>query len=410
MATLKLVVTGGAGQIAYSLIPLIARGLVFGPGVRVHLRLLDIPPAANALDGVAMEIQDSLFSTVLDGVLATTDEGKAFEGAEVAILLGGFPRRPGMERGDLIGKNAGIMKKMGQALERYADHGCKVVVVANPAPTNCVVLSSHAPSIPRKNITCLSRLDHDRMIGMLLAEANRLLSLQDDNSAGGNGSGGGAGARERKLGPADIRGACVWGNHSNSQVPDVSSAELFIGNMWVPAVFAFRDAHLLGLNAPRPGSAPTGEGEVCSLTKAVRGRGAAVLEARKLSSAMSAANAIAGHLSDWLVPAAVSDSPSTAVSMGVPTDGNPFGVPEGLFCSLPVHCRGDGEWAFAEKYRLPCEGERQLDASIEELREEKAMVSEMLGEGMAAGGAPTPSSPASAVAPAQSSATPTSNL
>ncbi|CAM9964617.1 unnamed protein product, partial [Ectocarpus fasciculatus] len=146
---LQVVVTGGAGQIAYSLIPLIARGLVFGPRTRVNLRLLDIPPSASALEGVVMEVQDSLFSTALDGILATTDEAKAFDGAQVAILLGGFPRRPGMERGDLIEKNAGIMKRMGGCLEKHASQNCKVVVVANPAPTNCIVLASYAPSIPR---------------------------------------------------------------------------------------------------------------------------------------------------------------------------------------------------------------------------------------------------------------------
>nr|AIT70174.1 malate dehydrogenase [Saccharina japonica]AIW62923.1 malate dehydrogenase 1 [Saccharina japonica] len=405
MATLKVVVTGGAGQIAYSLVPLIARGLVFGPGVRVHLRLLDIPPAANALEGVAMEVQDSLFSTVLDGVLATTDEAQAFDGAQVAILLGGFPRRPGMERGDLIGKNASIMKRMGEALERYACHNCKVVVVANPAPTNCLVLSSHAPSLSRRNISCLSRLDHDRMVGMLLHEANR--SLSAPVSAGG----GDAGARGwRRLGPADVRGACVWGNHSNSQVPDASAVEFLIDGSWVPAVSVIGDSGWLDLSTSTPQGGRVLEGEVSGLAEAVRGRGAAVLGARKLSSAMSAANAIAGHLSDWLAPAAVSVSPSQAVSMGVTSDGNPFGVPEGLFCSFPVHCGGDGEWAFAEGYRLPEEAERQLEASIAELREEKSIVSEMLGEGAATEGSQTASYIASFVAPGHSSAAPVSSL
>nr|AIT70161.1 malate dehydrogenase [Scytosiphon lomentaria] len=387
---LQVVVTGGAGQIAYSLIPLIARGLVFGTDTRVNLRLLDIPPSATALEGVAMEIQDSLFLTVLDGVVATTDEAKAFEGAQVAILLGGFPRRPGMERGDLIGKNAGIMKRMGEALERYAGRNCKVLVVANPAPTNCIVLASHAPSIPRKNISCLSRLDHDRMVGMLLHEANRCLGEASGSVRNGtvdwvsNGGGGSC----RRLGPTDIRGVCVWGNHSNSQVPDASAVEFFVDDRWIPAASVIRDAAWLTLSSNSHGRFDADGEAVLGLAEAVRGRGAAVLDARKLSSAMSAANAIAGHLSDWLVRPSGSAAPASAapgapqiVSMGVASDGNPFGVPEGLFCSFPVRCPGDGDWSFAEGFLLKEEAGHQLSLSVKELQEEKAMVLDALGDG-----------------------------
>nr|AIT70169.1 malate dehydrogenase [Colpomenia sinuosa] len=377
----QVVVTGGAGQIAYSLVPLIARGLVFGPETKVNLRLLDIPHSATALKGVAMEVQDSLFLSVLDGIIATTDEAKAFEGAQVAILLGGFPRRPGMERGDLIGKNAGIMKRMGEDLEKYASRDCKVLVVANPAPTNCCVLASHAPSIPRKNISCLSRLDHDRMVGMLLHEANRCLSVATGSN--GNGSHGGisngGGSARRRLGPADIRGVCVWGNHSNSQVPDASAVEFLVDGRWTPAASVIRDAAWLTLSSNSHESFDADGEPVLGLAEGVRGRGAAVLGARKLSSAMSAANAIASHLKDWLVQPEAPGAPQV-VSMGVASDGNPFGVPEGLFCSFPVRCLGDGDWAFAEGFLLKEEAGHQLSLSVKELQEEKAMVVEALGD------------------------------
>ncbi|CAM9321253.1 unnamed protein product [Pylaiella littoralis] len=415
-AALHVVVTGGAGQIAYSLIPLIARGLVFGPGARVNLRLLDIPPSALALEGVAMEIQDSMYSAALDGVLATTDEATAFEGAQVAILLGGFPRRPGMERGDLIGKNAGIMKRMGEALERYACRNCKVLVVANPAPTNCTVLASHAPSIPRKNISCLSRLDHDRMAGMLLQEANRLLNTNDSEVSGGGGNGGSPRVC-RLLGPADVRGVCVWGNHSNSQVPDASAVEFFVNGHWTPAASVIRDTSWLNLGSNSAAHQRLdADGEVVlGLAEAVRGRGAAVLDARKLSSAMSAANAIASHLADWLVapakrtPAATGAGGATVVSMGVMSDGNPFGVPQGLFCSFPVHCRGDGEWTFAEDFLLKEEAGNQLSLSVKELQEEKALVLVALGGDAFEPSLPPPHSGASSTNRC-SSATPTSSL
>ncbi|CAM9592498.1 unnamed protein product [Hapterophycus canaliculatus] len=328
-----------------------------------------------------MEIQDSLFLTVLDGVVATTDEAKAFEGAQVAILLGGFPRRPGMERGDLIGKNAGIMKRMGEALERHASRNCKVLVVANPAPTNCIALASYAPSIPRKNFSCLSRLDHDRMVGMLLHEANRCLgeasgSVRNGTSEGVPNGHGGAGSR-RRLGPADIRGVCVWGNHSSSQVPDASAVEFFVDGLWTPAASVIRDAGWLTLSCNSHERVDANGEAVHGLAETVRGRGAAVLSARKLSSAMSAANAIAGHLADWLVrpsaPAVLAPGLSAApaapgapqiVSMGVASDGNPFGVPEGLFCSFPVRCLGDGEWSFAEGFLLKEEAGHQLSLSV----------------------------------------------
>ncbi|CAM9294805.1 unnamed protein product [Ectocarpus sp. 4 AP-2014] len=424
---LQVVVTGGAGQIAYSLIPLIARGLLFGPRTRVNLRLLDIPPSASALEGVAMEVQDSLFSTALDGILATTDEAKAFDGAQVAILLGGFPRRPGMERGDLIEKNAGIMKRMGGCLEEHASRSCKVVVVANPAPTNCIVLASYAPSIPRKNISCLSRLDHDRMAGMLLHEANRCLA-----AAAANGNGSAKGGSWQRLGPADVRGVCVWGNHSNSQVPDASAVEFRVNGCWTPAPAVIRDASWLNLsNSSHERFDAEGGVVLAGLAEAVRGRGAAVLGARKLSSAMSAANAIAGHLADWLVPRPLpasgrptaSDAPSSSssssaaaaatavVSMGVASDGNPFGVPGGLFCSFPVLCRGDGEWSFAEEFLLKEEAGHQLSLSVKELQEERSMVVEALGEdGPSPGSSTSPSSGGAATKGCSNGGTPISSL
>nr|AIT70166.1 malate dehydrogenase [Dictyopteris undulata] len=374
MVVLQVVVTGGAGQIAYSLIPLIARGLVFGPATRVHLRLLDIPPAAQALEAIVMEIQDSLFPTALEGVLGTTDEVRAFEGAQVAILLGGFPRKPGMERGQLMAKNVGIMKRMGQLLERHASRDCKALVVANPAATNCLVLAANAPSLPRKNFSFLSRLDHERMVGMLLEKANSVLAAGTASHA----------VRSERLRPADVRGLCIWGNHSDSQVPDASSVEFCLNGNWVPAQTILGDSPWLKL---QDANAVAGAGGGDYLSEAVRNRGAVILAARKLSSAMSAANATAAHLGDWLC------SPPTGktVSMGVFSDGNPFGVPEGLVCSFPVQC-GDlsganrGGWNFDSDFRLTEDVSRQLAVSVAELEEEREMAFSILN-----GGQSTPS-------------------
>ncbi|CAM9216611.1 unnamed protein product [Discosporangium mesarthrocarpum] len=380
---LRVVITGAAGQIAYSLLPLLGRGFVFGPDTRVHLRLLDIASSAEALRGVAMELQDSLLSNV-EGVFATTDELEAFDGAQVAILLGGFPRKPGMERGDLIEMNVAIMQRMGEALEHRASRECKVLVVANPAPTNCLVAAANAPSIPARNFTCLSRLDEDRLVGMLLQRANAVLALQ--------GEGGEWGVR---LGPSDVRGCCVWGNHSNSQVPDISLTELRVGGEWVPVTEVISDKSWLENDLiEQVRTTAYGGGATRFGGAVVRNRGAAIMAARNLSSALSAANAIAGHLKDWLgegkwaedggESAAAGAGAHKVVSMGVISDGNPHGVLDGLMCSFPVKCSRNGDWEFDTAGGLRVaenlaawvvEG---LEISVKELKEEKDVATALL--------------------------------
>ncbi|KAG2727923.1 hypothetical protein I3760_01G181600 [Carya illinoinensis] len=320
----RVLVTGAAGQIGYALVPMIARGVMLGADQPVILHMLDIPPAAEALNGVKMELVDAAFP-LLKGVVATTDVVEACTGVNIAIMVGGFPRKEGMERKDVMSKNVSIYKSQASALEKHAAANCKVLVVANPANTNALILKEFAPSIPQKNITCLTRLDHNRALGQVSERLNVQVS--------------------------DVKNVIIWGNHSSTQYPDVSHATVKTpsGEKPVPALIA-DDAWLKG-----------------EFITTVQQRGAAIIKARKLSSALSAASSACDHIRDWVL----GTPEGTWVSMGVYSDGS-YNVPAGLIYSFPVTCC-NGEWTIVQGLSIDDFSRKKLDLTAEELTEEKAL-------------------------------------
>ena len=321
----KIVITGGAGQIAYSLLPPLASGAVFGMDQPVILHLLDIPPAITALGGVVMELEDLAYP-LLAGVLGTTDPDEAFKDVDYAIFLGAFPRKEGMERKDVMTKNIGIFNSQGTALSKGAKPGVKCVVVGNPANTNAAILSRAAPNVDPKNISALTRLDHNR--------ASSHLAIKCGVSCD------------------KVSGVIIWGNHSSTQYPDVRHATVD----GKPAREVCTDAAWI-------------EGEY--ITK-VQKRGAAIIEARKLSSAASAAKAICDHMRDWVL-----GTGDGYVSMAVKSDGSHYGVPEGLFYSMPVKCSG-GEWTVVDGLPIDDFSQGKMTATANELSEELALALSLL--------------------------------
>ncbi|KAE9619151.1 hypothetical protein Lal_00047894 [Lupinus albus] len=320
----RVLVTGAAGQIGYALVPMIARGVMLGADQPVILHLLDIPPAAESLNGVKMELVDAAFP-LLKGVVATTDAVEACTGVNIAVLVGGFPRKEGMERKDVMSKNVSIYKSQASALEKYAAANCKVLVVANPANTNALILKEFAPSIPEKNISCLTRLDHNRALGQISEKLNTQVS--------------------------NVKNVIIWGNHSSTQYPDVNHAtvttpagekpvrELVCDDAWLNSEFI----------------------------STVQQRGAAIIKARKLSSALSAASAACDHIRDWVL----GTPEGTWVSMGVYSDGS-YNVPAGLIYSFPVTTQ-NGEWKIVQGLAIDEFSRKKLDLTAEELSEEKAL-------------------------------------
>ena len=321
----KIVITGGAGQIAYSLLPPLASGAVFGMDQPVILHLLDIPPAITALGGVVMELEDLAYP-LLAGVLGTTDPDEAFKDVDYAIFLGAFPRKEGMERKDVMTKNIGIFNSQGTALSKGAKPGVKCVVVGNPANTNAAILSRAAPNVDPKNISALTRLDHNRATSHLAIKCG----VSCDK----------------------VSGVIIWGNHSSTQYPDVRHATVD----GKPAREVCTDAAWI-------------EGEY--ITK-VQKRGAAIIEARKLSSAASAAKAICDHMHDWVL-----GTGDGYVSMAVKSDGSHYGVPEGLFYSMPVKCSG-GEWTVVDGLPIDEFSQGKMTATANELSEELALALSLL--------------------------------
>ncbi|KAJ8506388.1 hypothetical protein OPV22_007274 [Ensete ventricosum] len=320
----KIMVTGAAGQIGYALVPMIARGVMLGSDQPVILHLLDIPPAAEALNGVKMELIDAAFP-LLKGVVATTDVAEACCGVNIAIMVGGFRRKEGMERKDVLSKNVSIYKAQASALEQYAAANCKVLVVANPANTNALILKEFAPSIPAKNITCLTRLDHNRALGRIAQRLNIHVS--------------------------DVKNVIIWGNHSSTQYPDANHAtvitqsgeksvkELIADDKWLSDEFI----------------------------TFVQQQGAAIIKSRKLSSALSAASAACDHIHDWVL----GTPKGTWTSMGVYSDGS-YGVLPGLIYSFPVTCN-KGEWSIVQGLRIDEPSRARMDATAKELIEEKTL-------------------------------------
>lgn len=330
---LRVMVSGAAGQIGYALLPRIASGAVFGPHVRLVLQLLDIAPAMEALNGVRMELEDGAYP-LLAGVVCTASAEEALQGADVAVFVGGFPRKQGMLRKDLISMNCGIFSAQGKALEKVASRQVKVLVVANPANTNCLILKKNAPSIPPENFTCLTRLDLNRAVSQVAAKAGANV--------------------------ANVRNVAIWGNHSATQFPDALNATVTRDHVRMSARKAVADDAWLA------------DGFV----RTVQQRGKAIIDARKLSSAMSAANAIGDHLRSWLVTGTL---PGDTVSMGVWSDGNPYGIREGLIFSFPVHIE-HGEVSFAQDYRLDTASMERVRLSEAELVDELKDAEEALAK------------------------------
>jgi malate dehydrogenase len=323
----RVLVTGAAGQIGYALVPMIARGVMLGPDQPVILHMLDIAPAAESLNGVKMELTDAAFP-LLKGVVATTDVAEACKGVNIAVMVGGFPRKEGMERKDVMSKNVSIYKAQASALEQHAAKDVKVLVVANPANTNALILKEFAPSIPEKNISCLTRLDHNRALGQIAERLDVPVST--------------------------VKNVIIWGNHSSSQYPDVNHA--VVGDKPVREAVA-DDAYLDG-----------------EFIKVVQQRGAAIIKARKLSSALSAASSACDHIRDWVL-----GSPKGSfVSMGVYSDGS-YNVPPGIIYSFPVTC-ANGDWTIVQGLTIDAKSRAKLDATADELVEEKALAYACISE------------------------------
>ncbi|HJL81265.1 MAG TPA: malate dehydrogenase [Gammaproteobacteria bacterium] len=280
-----ITITGAAGQIGYQLAFRIASGQLLGPDQKIKLKLLEIPPVLDALKGVAMELDDCAFPC-LESITATDDISIAFEHAEYAFLVGAKPRGPGMERSDLLIGNAEIFSTQGKAINTYANHNIKVLIIGNPANTNALITMSNAPNIDPKSFTAMTRLDHNRALAQL--------------------------ARKTQTHVRDINKLIIWGNHSTTQYPDVhhttindQSALGRVNQNWIENIFI-----------------PT-----------VQNRGAEIIQARGLSSAASAASAAIDHVKDWTFGSANNDW----VSMAVPSDGS-YGVAKGIVYSFPVIC------------------------------------------------------------------------
>jgi len=322
---LHVLITGAAGQIAYSLIYSVAKGDVFGQSQPVVLTLLDIEAMMGVLKGVVMEMTDCALPNLKD-VVATADIPTAFKDIDVAILVGAMPRREGMERKDLLKANVKIFKQQGEALDQYARKNVKVVVVGNPANTNAYICKRYAPSIPAQNFTCLTRLDQNRAQAQIASRVGHGVSAQD------------------------VHNIIIWGNHSNTQFPDTTHASVTMSGRQVAISDAINDDHWI-------------KNDFISI---VQKRGAEVIAARKLSSAMSAAKAICDHLHDWWF----GTSPNRWVSMGVPSDGS-YGIQAGLIYSFPVQIKSDHTFTIVPNLSISSFAREKMDATLAELIEER---------------------------------------
>jgi malate dehydrogenase len=315
----RVTVTGAAGQIGYSIVFRIASGQMLGPQQPIDLRLLEIPPAMGALEGVAMEIVDCAFP-----LLATLDlhdnPEDAFDGVNIALLVGSRPRTKGMERAELLGENGKIFTAQGRALNERAAEDLKVLVVGNPANTNCLIAMNNAPDVPRERFTSMMRLDHNRAVAQLAAKVAQPVS--------------------------EVSRMGVWGNHSPTMYPDLFHAEV-AGEQAAAAVDD--QAWIENDFLPNVGK-----------------RGAAIIAARGASSAASAANAAIDHVRDWV------SGTRDWVSMGVVSDGS-YNVPEGLISGFPCTCAG-GEWSIVQGLDIDDFSRQKIDASIAELQDERATV------------------------------------
>jgi malate dehydrogenase len=321
----KVVVTGAAGNIAYAIIFMIGQGRMLGIDQPIELRLLDIPPMAKKLQGVLMEVQDCAF-TILDSVIATTDYKEAFDGVDIALLIGAKPRGPGMVRADLLTANAAIFAGQGKALNQYASRNVKVVVVGNPANTNALITMVNAPNIPKQNFTALTRLDQNRANGQIASKIGVPVS--------------------------SVKNITIWGNHSKTQYPCVHHghiADYPQRGLMTSVRIAINDEKYLNTEfIPR-----------------VQNRGAEVIGARGSSSAASAANATVDHIRSWIL----GTNDGEWVSMAVCSDGS-YGVPKDIIYSFPVTCR-NGSWKIVQGLNIDEYSRAKMDATAKELLSER---------------------------------------
>jgi malate dehydrogenase len=319
----RVAVTGAAGQISYSLLFRIASGQMLGADQPVILQLLEIEPAMEALSGVVMELDDCAFPLVTD-IIQTSDPNVAFKDIDYGLLVGSRPRGPGMERKDLLEANAAIFSVQGKALNDHASRDVKILVVGNPANTNCLIAQRNAPDLDPRQFTAMTRLDHNRAMTQLAQKTGKHVT--------------------------DVAGLSIWGNHSATQYPDITAATVagtpamdLVEQSWVADEFI-----------------PT-----------VQQRGAAIIKARGLSSAASAANAAIEHMRDWAL-----GSNGTVVSMGVYSDGS-YGIEEGLIYSYPCTCDG-GDWKIVQGQSITDFSQEKMTATETELKEERDAVAELL--------------------------------
>jgi malate dehydrogenase len=320
----KVTVTGAAGQIGYALLFRIASGQMLGPDTPVELKLLEIPQAVKAAEGTAMELDDCAFP-LLSRVDIYDDPKQAFEGTNIALLVGARPRGPGMERADLLEANGGIFKPQGEAINAGAADDVKVLVVGNPANTNCLIAMSNAPDVPKERFTAMMRLDHNRAKIQVANKLGRPVS--------------------------SVTNMTAWGNHSPSQYPDLVNAKVDGKSAWDQVD---DEAWIANEYIPRVGK-----------------RGAEIIEARGASSAASAANAAIDHVHDWVLGTPDGDW----VSMAVPSDGS-YGIGEGIICGVPVQCSG-GEYSVVQGLEVPDFSRERIEKSVFELQEERDAVSNL---------------------------------
>jgi malate dehydrogenase len=323
-APVRVAITGAAGQIGYQLAFRIASGQMLGADQPVILQLLEIAPALDALKGVAMELDDCAFPT-LAGVVATDQPDIAFKDTDYALLVGAKPRGPGMERADLLMGNAKIFSAQGKALNDNASRDIKILVVGNPANTNALIAQQNAPDLNPANFTAMTRLDHNRAMAQLAANSDKHAT--------------------------DVSGLIIWGNHSATQYPDISHAT-------IDNVAASDAADSDWLN-----------NEFISI---VQQRGAAIIKARGLSSAASAASAAIDHMRDWALGTAAGEY----TSMAIPADGS-YGIEPGIIYSYPVTC-ADGKYSIVQGLEISDFSRGLMDATETELREERAAVEDLL--------------------------------
>jgi malate dehydrogenase len=322
---IRVAVTGAAGQIGYSLLFRIASGEMLGKDQPVILQLLEITPALNALKGVVMELDDCAFP-LLAGVVQSDDPKVAFKDVDIALLVGARPRSKGMERKDLLEANGAIFTTQGKALNEVASRDVKVLVVGNPANTNAYIAMKSAPDLPAKNFTAMLRLDHNRALSQLAAKTGK---------------------------PVDsIEKLVVWGNHSPTMYPD------------------YRFASISG----SPASEVVNDQDWYENTfiSTVGKRGAAIIEARGLSSAASAAGAAIDHVRDWVL-----GTNGKWTTMGVPSDGS-YGIPEGVIYGVPTTCE-NGEYTVIKDLEIDPFSRSKMDATLAELEEERAAIAHLIG-------------------------------